>query len=88
MAMTSLGKERRNIVTSFSRLVLGAKQPVASHIRSQPRSRLELEKVHIIYTILFSYRIISWYYLGPFNSFSTADIDLYCLNNVNQRWPD
>jgi len=35
--------ERRNSVTSFSKLVLGAKQPVISHINSQPRSSLALK---------------------------------------------
>jgi len=42
VATISSGDERRNIVTSLSKLVLGAKQPVASHIKSQPRSMLEL----------------------------------------------
>ena len=42
VATMSDGDECRNIVTSLSKLVLGAKQPVASHIRSQPRSMLEL----------------------------------------------
>ena len=42
VATISVGEERKNIVTSLSKLVLGAKQPVASHIRSQPRSMLEL----------------------------------------------
>ena len=41
-ATNSVGNERRNAVTSLSKFVLGAKQPVASHIRSQPRDMLEL----------------------------------------------
>lgn len=40
---TWLWRDRRNWVTSLSRLVLGAKQPVSSHISSQPRSSLILE---------------------------------------------
>lgn len=39
---TSDGDECRNIITSLSKLALGARQPVASHIRSHPRSMLVL----------------------------------------------
>jgi len=35
--------DRKNSVTSLRRLVLGAKQPVISHISSQPRSSLALQ---------------------------------------------
>ena len=36
-------RDRKNRVTSLRRLVLGAKQPVISHISSQPRSSLALQ---------------------------------------------
>ena len=36
--------ERRNSITSLSKLVLGAKLPVANHISSQPRSVLNLKQ--------------------------------------------
>ena len=43
----------KNRVTSFRRLVLGAKQPVISHINSQPRSSLILQ-----HTITISAQIV------------------------------
>ena len=54
-ADTWLRFARRKRVTSLSRLVLGAKQPVASHISSQPRSSLARLRLSVNCLMIWQY---------------------------------